>query len=240
MMGPVPACPPLMKILLVDDHPLFSASLRLVLEHLWPNAEVQVADSLAAARAALAQARGIELVLLDLSLPDARGLVALVDLRVAAPDTRLVVLSADDRPATIRAVIDAGAAGFIPKTAQVGVMEGALRIIGAGGVYLPAQAYELAPGAGLRAAEHGVGADAGRRALPGAPLTAMEVEVLRQLGAGKANGQIGRELALDDVQLKGALQAIFDKFGVSTRTQAVWQAVNLGVVPPPLGFKGRA
>ena len=210
-----------------------------MLEHLWPHAQVEVAETLAAARAALAKAGDFELVLLDLSLPDARGLVALVDLRVAAPDTKLVVLSADDRPATIHAVIDAGASGFIPKTAQVGVMEGALRIIGAGGVYLPAQAFEPTLGAGRAAAEPGAG-DAVLRALPGAPLTDLETRVLRQLSAGKANGQIGRDLALDDAQLKRALQVIFDKLGVTTRTQAVWQAVNLGVVPPPLGFKGRA
>lgn len=126
-----------MKILLVDRHPLFRGGMKFLLGSL--DAEVDLAEAGdCAAAAALASAGRYDLVLLDPELPGMDGMHALVALRAAFPATPVVVLSEDDDPAAVRAAIDAGAMGFIPKSSPAEVMVDALRRVLAGGVYLPA------------------------------------------------------------------------------------------------------
>ncbi len=126
-----------MKILLVDGHPLFRGGMKCLLASL--DAEValdEAGDCVAAA--VLAGAGHYDLVLLDPELPGMDGMGALVALRSAFPATPVVVLSEDDDPAAVRAAIDAGAMGFIPKSSPAEIMVDALRRVLRGGVYLPA------------------------------------------------------------------------------------------------------
>lgn len=146
-------------------------------------------------------------------------------LREHAPQVTIVVLSADESPETVLAAIDAGAAGFIPKTARSGVMQQALRTVLAGGVYLP-PAMLLAPRA-----------EAAAVALDPAPpdadavtgLTPRQTEVLRLLIEGKPNKLICRELELSESTVKTHLASIFRRLGASSRTQAVVAAARLGL-----------
>src|SRR5678816_2428659 len=77
----------------------------------------------------------LDLVLLDLALPDSTGLATLQAVRDAAPTTRTVVLSADERPEIVLAAIDAGAAGFIPKSTESRVLREALATVLRGALY---------------------------------------------------------------------------------------------------------
>ncbi|MGH8680854.1 MAG: response regulator [Burkholderiales bacterium] len=126
-----------MRILLVDGHPLFRGGMKFLLGSLDAEVGLDEAGDCAAARA-LAGAGHYDLVLLDPELPGMDGMDALVALRAAFPATPVVVLSKDDDPAAVRAAIDAGAMGFIPKSSPAEIMVDALRRVLAGGVYLPA------------------------------------------------------------------------------------------------------
>lgn len=155
-------------------------------------------------------------MLLDLNLPDSRGLDTLMQLREAAPMARVIVLSADDRAETVMAALDGGASGFIPKSADATALDQALRTVLGGGVHVPP--------AVARGPDAGTGSE-----LP--PLTARQLDVFRCLVSGLSNKLIARELALSDSTVKTHVQAIFDKLGVTSRAQVVLHAARMGWLP---------
>ncbi|MBX3637527.1 MAG: response regulator transcription factor [Rubrivivax sp.] len=205
-----------MKLLLVDDHALFRDGLALLVGLEFPALELLQAGSLAQAQELLARHPDTRLVLLDLGLPDAAGLAALSLLRQVSDLAPCVILSAEESPAVVLAALDAGAAGFIPKTTQSDTMLAALRTILAGGVYLPpCVTGELRPPA------------PGGEAVTG--LSERQMDVLRLLLEGKSNKHIGRELGLSESTVKTHLSAIFRRLDVNSRTQAVVAASRLGL-----------
>ena len=126
-----------MKILVVDDHDLVREALRGVLKKLWPDALVLEASNGAKAMQLVVEHPDLGLILLDLSLPDRDGFAVLAELRERYPAISIVVLSATEDRATVVNALDLGAAGFIPKSGQREVMLGALRLVFAGGRYIP-------------------------------------------------------------------------------------------------------
>src|SRR5712672_1433802 len=126
-----------MKILVVDDHVLIREALRGVLKELKQDAVVLEAADCRQAMASVQSQTDLGLILLDLNLPDRDGFSVLGELRERYPAISVVVLSAQqDRGSVIRA-LDLGALGFIPKSGQRDVMLSALRLIFAGGIYIP-------------------------------------------------------------------------------------------------------
>src|SRR5438270_708131 len=129
------------RVLIADDHPLYCDALRAVVPQACPGAEVSEANSqeqvLSAVAAAMAAGREFGLVLLDLNLPGATGLSCLEELRRAAPATPIVVVSAVGDPKIMQDAIMGGACAFIPKSAPGLVLVNALRVILAGGTYMP-------------------------------------------------------------------------------------------------------
>lgn len=187
-----------MKLLVVDDHPLLREAVQGVVRRLEPGATVlAVGDS----ERGFAIADGepdLDLVLLDLNIPGLAGIPALKAWRRRYPEVPVVVLSsADDRP-TVLAAIAAGAAGFIPKSSPNEVLLNALRLVLAGGKYLPPEALAPAGGAGARAAS------AAQRtlSLETLGLTDRQAQVLKLLAAGKSNKLICRELDLAERTVK--------------------------------------
>ncbi len=208
-----------MKWLLVDDHALFREGLALLIAHRLSTPaltiEVLEAGDLSQARDVLAMHPDVSLALLDLGLPDHQGLGTLTQWTEMAPQIPVVVLSADDRPEIILAAVDAGAAGFIPKTVHARTMQEALRCVLGGGVYLPSVSLVSA-----------VGDDAPLQSLG---LTDRQVDVLRLLIEGKANKDICRRLELSESTVKTHLAAIFRKLNVNSRTQAVVAVAQAGI-----------
>jgi DNA-binding NarL/FixJ family response regulator len=223
-----------MKLLLIDDHPLFRDGLSLLIQHRLDlaehgGAEVVEAGNLGEALAALARHPDVGLVLLDLGLTDRQGLGTLSEWRELAPQLPVVVLSADDRPGTIVAAIDRGASGFIPKTVEASVMQEALRRVLSGGVYLPPL-----PTDAVATAEAPPQDDDALRDEPVGPeatlgLSGRQLDVLRLLVEGKPNKEICRVLSLSESTVKTHLSAIFRKLKVSSRTQAVVAVARSGV-----------
>ncbi len=219
-----------MKLLLVDDHALLRDGLALVMAQEFSGLQLLQAGTLAEARAALQAHPDVRLVLLDLSLPDGDGIEALPQLRDAAPGAMLVALSADEKRETVLAAIAAGAAGYIPKSAQAGVMLDALRFVLAGGVYLPAAVLERR--ARERRDPDAVGVPPQRPEDLG--LSPRQVDVLKLLVEGKSNKLIARDLTMSESTVKTHLEALFRRLGANSRTQAVVAAARLGLRLNPL------
>ncbi|NDY90845.1 LuxR C-terminal-related transcriptional regulator [Ideonella livida] len=211
-----------MKCLLVDDHALFREALTMMIEAHHPAVTLLHADHLADALRLIAQTPDLDLVLLDLSLADSRGLSTLHRTLDSVGEhgspARVIVLSGHDQPETMAAALEDGAAGFISKRADFDQMEVALRKVMAGGIHVPE---------GLA----GMLTDAPAATLGGAiswDLTPRQSEVLEGIVAGWSNKRIAQRLALSESTVKTHVQAIFDRLGIRTRTQAVVLAAREG------------
>ena len=207
-----------MPILVVDDHVLIRDALRDVLNELRPDAIVLQAPDCRQAMQLVAEYPDLELVLLDLGLPDADGFVMLNDLRDRYPSLPIVVLSAlQDRNSVTRA-LDLGAVGFIPKSAQRAVMLSALQLVFAGGIYVPPEILrrEDSPAKMQRST-----CDDRRLSLGDLGLTERQMEVLALLLRGKGNKAIGRALDLAEPTVKNHVTAILKALRVTNRTEAI-------------------
>jgi DNA-binding NarL/FixJ family response regulator len=218
-----------MKVLVVDDHPLIREALANVLAEFKQAMQVVQADSLDGALARLAEQPDTALILLDLMLPDAEGIVALERVRTAYPDVPVVVLSATDSRTMVLAAINAGAMGFISKRTASSILVNALRLVLAGEVYIPPEVLraESAPQPARPAAA------ARPLAAPLAHgLTSRQLDVLALLVQGKQNKVICRELNLAEGTIKTHTAAIYRELGVNNRTQAVFAVSRLGIQLP--------
>ncbi len=210
-----------MNILLVDDHALFREGLKFLLRSLDAALEVDEASDCAKALEHAA-ARGYDLVLLDLKIPGVAGLEALAALRDALPGAPLVVLSGEDNPAVVRAAIERGAMGFIPKSSTPEVLIQALRLVLARGVYLPPAVLDAA-----WAPAPASPSDPGEVVLPG--LTPRQMDVLRCVIQGKSNKIIARELDVSEGTVKAHLSSVLRALDVRNRTEAVYAAAKMGL-----------
>jgi DNA-binding NarL/FixJ family response regulator len=211
-----------MNILLVDDHPLLRGGMRILLRTLDAGLDMHEASNCAQALE-LVDGRDYDLVLLDLNMPGLNGLDALAALRGAAPGTPLVVFSGESEPRVVRAAIEGGAMGFIPKSSTPEVLIQALRLILAQGVYLPPLVLEGANAASSVPALPRTASTV----LPG--LTPRQMEILRCVIRGKSNKVIARELDLSEGTVKAHLSAVYQALGAHSRTEAVYAAANLGL-----------
>jgi DNA-binding NarL/FixJ family response regulator len=219
------------KILVADDHPLLREALLPVLRELEGGVTpIEAADGDAVRRLA-AEHPDLDLVLLDLCLPGVRGLTLFEDLRRGYPALPLVVLSALDDPGTVRAVLAGGALGFIPKSSPHQVMVQALRLVLAGGRYLPPELMpELAgedwASVPAPAASPGTAGGASAETLG---LTERQHQVLALLAQGKSNKQICRALGVAEATVKVHVTAVLKALRVISRAQAVVAINRLGL-----------
>lgn len=126
------------KIMIADDHPLVCAALTHTLRSAMPSAQLLAAASLSAVESALAQHPDLDLALLDLHMPGARGFSALLLLRAQRPELPVIVISSNDHPRTIARAQQFGAAGFLPKSAPLAEMLAAIATVMSGGACFPA------------------------------------------------------------------------------------------------------
>lgn len=214
----------IVHILLVDDHALFRGGLKSLLQELGAGLVLEEAGNCSQALERVA-GRRYDLILLDLNMPGLNRLDALAALREAAPDAPVVVLSGETDSELVRATIERGAMGFIPKSATPAVLIEALRLVLAHGVYLPMEVLEKMNAAPPppRVAEPAPGASAA----PG--LTPRQMDVLRYVIQGKPNKVIARELDIAESTVKVHLSSVLRAFGVRNRTEAVYAAARMGL-----------
>jgi len=201
-----------LHVLIADDHPLYCDALRAVVPQACPGAEIAEAASQQQVLEAVAEHR-FHLVLLDLNLPGANGLSCLTALLRLAPSTPIVVVSAVGDPKVMQDAIMSGASAFIPKSAPGKVLINALRVILAGGTYMPTGILTA-----LREADIGAGSH---------ELTLRQRRVLELLSTGLSNKRIARALEISEITVKAHVSAIFRKLGVTNRVQAGIEARRL-------------
>lgn len=211
-----------MKLLLADDHSLFREGIRMVLESLAgePLTVVEASDFpqvLARVRAS----NDIDVALVDLSMPGMDGLSAIGAIRRAAPDLYLVVVSASEDPQVVRRALDAGAHGYISKSAGSAEMMKGIRSVLDGDIFVapPVSAAEAAlakPG----------DFDADRLR---SQLTPRQRDVLAMLRQGKSNKEVARDLNLAEITVKLHVTAILRSLGCENRTQAAILAARMGL-----------
>ncbi|MGH0029378.1 MAG: response regulator [Myxococcota bacterium] len=204
-----------MKILSCEDHDLLRDGLHQVLEAL-PGSPTLLESATAAEALAILEREGdVALVLLDLGLPDVDGLDLLSQLRERHPATGVAVFSGSTRASDVRAALDRGAQGYIPKTASRAELLSALERVLAGEVFVPDELR--------RAAE----------AIASTQLTPRQAEVAELLVRGLTNPEIGELLGIHVGTVKKNVEAILETLEVSNRTEAVLALVERGLVAPP-------
>ena len=208
----------LSKVLVVDDHTLIREAMRDVLAELDPGCVVLEAHDGAGALHSAERNHDIDLILLDLTLPDIDGLIVLNELRGRYPTTAVVILSGVRDRDTVTKAIHLGAVGYIPKSTTHAVMVNALRLVCSGGVYLPPEV--MGRGAAMEA-----GAPSATAATLG--LTDRETQILALIAQGKPNKTICRELRLAETTVKNHITSILKTLNVTNRTQAAIMAAKM-------------
>jgi DNA-binding NarL/FixJ family response regulator len=203
-----------MHIALCDDHALVADGIALLLRTLDPQIRVTTYHSAEAMLAAVPGWSDVGLVLLDLALPDAQGMDGITRLRALRDDLAIVVLSGLSDRATVLRALDAGAMGFIPKSAPTQLMTQALRVVAQGGIFVPDVA---------------IGVIASRAGGQRPSLTRRQWDVLYAVLQGKPNKRIARDLDIAESTVKTHVSTILQELGVTTRTEAIVKAMQLGL-----------
>lgn len=211
-----------MKILLVDDHTLFREGMKFLLDDLDESIELHEAADCDEALAC-ADAQDFDLVLLDLKMPGVQGLDALQAFRKQHEDIPVVVLSGEGTPKQVREAIESGCMGYIPKTSTHQILMQALKLVLAGGVYLPPDVLgdRFTEGSAVQETVHPKASIEG--------LSQRQLQALRCVIEGKPNKVIASDLDVSEHTVKAHLSSIFRALGVHNRTEAVYKAAKLGI-----------
>lgn len=217
-----------MRILIVDDHPLFREALGSLLERFYPSAAVFEVGSVEEAAGVVRQYAPFDLIMLDVFLPGQSGVAGFEALHAnVAADTPIVIMSGSDNSEMMNQALAKGARGYIAKSAGVGDVKNALHLILAGEIYISPSML----------------ADVRQRAEPKDPpppnlppptdntgLTPRQRDVIRLMARGLPNKSIARELNCSDGTVKLHVSAILRTLHARNRTEAVQEATRLGVL----------
>jgi DNA-binding NarL/FixJ family response regulator len=212
----------MIRILVVDDHPIFRDAVADLLATM-PDMQIVGIAGTADQATTAAAANPPDVVLMDIHLPGANGVEATRSILTLVPSTTVLALTMVDDDDMVLAAMAAGARGYLLKDATADEVIAAVRAVAAGGAVL---------GARIASRLLGTRTDAHRRSsptstpimLPGEELTAREREVLEHLASGAANRQIARELGVSLKTVQNHVSRILDKLQAADRTQAVLRA----------------
>lgn len=207
-----------LRVLIVDDHPLYREGLSSLLTRLNPGTHVCSVRSVDDAQQFAGQS--FDLILLDLKMPGTSGMAALTGMRAMFETASVVVVSGDESPATIHEAIQLGAAGYVPKSTDIAVTIHALNLVMDQGTYLPPAALHRLP--------HEQQFRAPQTEWPKS-LSPRQMAVLRCLLQGKPNKIIARDIGIAEGTVKAHLWAVYQLLGVNSRTQAMYRAHELNL-----------
>lgn len=213
-----------MRILFADDHPLFREGVKPLLKKLAEKVDIVEAMDYPSAFSLARRYDDIELALLDLCMPGMSGIDGANRFRATFPRIPMVVLSAAEEHEDIQQLLSNGASGYICKSSPSGVILSALKLVLAGGIYLPPslladKSQEELSIFTLEGGKH-------------ASLTRRQLAVLREVVKGQSNKQIARNLNVTEGTIKIHMATIFRILNVTNRTEAVLLAQKMGLGPP--------
>ena len=201
------------RILSVEDHPVFRAGLAIILETEPDMVLIAQASNAAEAIAEFRRHRP-DITLMDLRLPGSNGTDILIAIRGEFPDARIIMLSSSDSDGEIQRALRSGAAGYVLKSMPQDDLLAVIRSVHAGKREVPAEVAILL-------AEH----------LDEEDLTTRELEVLHLIRDGYKNKQIAERLSISDNTVDFHVKNIIDKLGAKDRTHAVTIATRRGLLP---------
>jgi DNA-binding NarL/FixJ family response regulator len=195
----------MIRVLIVDDHAIVRSGLTQLLG---TAADLELVGAAASGEEAVRMSAELhpEVVLMDLSMPGMNGSSATARLVADHPDIHVLVLTSFSDQSSIVDALEAGAQGYLLKHSEPEVILSAIREIVVGGSPLDPKAARVLI--------------EGRRKRAESPLTNREEEVLQMVGAGLANKAIARQLGITERTVKAHLTNIFQRLGVTDRTQA--------------------
>ncbi len=212
----------LMKLLIIDDHPVVRDGLAALLRQLGPEVTVLLAEGVSQGLSLADVHPDLDVVILDLAMPGSDGFAALHEFGRLQPQLPVVVLSSSEDPRDVRRALASGALGYIPKSAPPRTILAAVQFVLAGNVYIPT----------LLAQDTGTREQAGDYSFPksGVSLTSRQIDVLRLLCEGRSNKEIGRTLGVSQKTVKVHVTAIFKALNVANRVQAAAVADKAGLI----------
>jgi DNA-binding NarL/FixJ family response regulator len=208
-----------MKILLVDDHTLIREALRNVLAQMKSEASFLEASDCRQTMKLIEQHPDLDLIVLDLNLPDRDGLSVLAELRERYATTAVVVLSASQDSNRIKQALGLGAIGFVPKTTDRDVMLSAFQLMFSGGTYIPREILD------------GAASSSRRESLAELGLTGRQIEVLGLMMQGRSNKTIAHMLNMAEATVKNHITTILKALKVANRTEAVVKVGQMARTP---------
>lgn len=217
-----------LKILLIDDHVMVREGLRLLLINEGLDCNLLEAASCTSALKLLEEHEDVDWILLDLGLPDMSGIEALGLLRKHYAHVPIVVVSGLEDRALVLECINRGAMGFIPKSFSSAMLTQALRVVFAGGVYLPpalfGQHTSTVPATALSIKS------AAQKKLFSLGMTGRQIQVLELTVQGFSNKLIAKKLDLSEATIKTHVAASLRALNVKNRTQAVFTVAKFGLL----------
>jgi DNA-binding NarL/FixJ family response regulator len=230
-----------MRVLIVDDHELFRAGLALLLRELFPDIELLHASTLSQGRSH-ALGEFLNIVFLDLDLPDGHGCSALADLKALRPSLPVIVISADESVETISQCIELRAMGYVPKSSPPEALHAAISAVLAGGVFLPASSIarlrrDMDKGE-AQANDSGKaqpGENPEMSSASGLGLTPREFETLAWLVRGLPSKAIALKMGIEDITVRKYVSHLLAHFNLRRRTELIVMLADRGIklgVPP--------
>ncbi len=200
------------RILVVEDHHVVRQGLVALINSV-PDMAVVAEASDGQRGVALYREMRPDVTIMDLRLPVMGGVDAITAIRREFPHARVIVLTTFDGDEDIYRALQAGARGYLLKDMFGDELMDAIRTVHAGKTRIPAAVAQ-------RLADR----------MAGQELTARELEVLREIVAGKSNKEIGRDLSISEATVKTHINSLLSKMGVTDRTQAATTALQRGLV----------
>ncbi len=218
-----------MKILVADDHELIREGLGRALASLADDTEIVQAKDRATVLEQLERHNNIDIILIDLFMPGAKGFDLLITVSNTYSHIPVIVISGSEEPRNMRKSIDNGASGFIPKSATTEIMLSAIKLVYSGGVYIPPGM--LIPIQNKRKEENGTNVSLIDETRDAAyKLTKRQKEVLDLMARGMSNKEIARALDISEHTVKIHVTAILKLLNAENRTEAVVMAHNAGII----------
>ncbi len=209
------------KVLIADDQTLFREGIKDVLTgEKWIEVVGEAADGLEVV--ALAKKLKPDVVLMDIKLPKQDGITATKQIRAAAPEVNVLMLSSFEDEAHVLDAIQAGANGYLSKMLPAAELVNSIKTFTTEGLMIPQQLMGKLLHGLRRMGEGGMPTQA--------TLTKTEIKVMDFLGKGLSNKELAKELGCSVKTIKNHLNSAFHKLGVSSRTEAVVKAIEKGLI----------